>query len=83
MTVDYSKHPSAGTRSIEEIEEEIFDSAVKSGVLVTRGSWFRAEKDKPPSGLYFRTTFATATAEGMDEAISRFAKALQDSFGRK
>lgn len=81
--MDYSKHPSAGTRSIEEVEQEIFDSAIKNGVLVARGSWFRTEKDKPLGGLCFRTTFASASAEGMDQAISRFGQAVKDSFGRK
>jgi aromatic amino acid aminotransferase I len=51
--------------------------------LIARGSWFRAEQDKPLPGLYFRATFATASAESMNEAISRFSKAVSDSFGRK
>lgn len=83
FTVDHTQHPSAGKRSLEEIEEEIFNSCIESGVLIARGSWFRAEQDKPLPGLYFRATFATASAESMNEAISRFSKAVSDSFGRK
>lgn len=82
FTVDYSKHPSAGKRSLEEIEEEIFDACIESGVLIARGSWFRAESDKELPGLFFRATFASASAENMNEAISRFGKAVKDSFGR-
>ncbi|KAK5987626.1 Aromatic amino acid aminotransferase C56E4.03 [Cladobotryum mycophilum] len=83
LTVDYSKHPQSGTRSLEEVEQEIFDSCIKSGVLVARGSWFLTEKDKPLPGLFFRATFAAASAENMNEAISRFGRAVRDSFGRK
>ncbi|RFU72446.1 aromatic aminotransferase aro8 [Trichoderma arundinaceum] len=83
FTVDYSKHPNAGSRSLEEIEQEIFDSCIKSGVLVARGSWFLTEKDAPLPGLYFRATFAAASAENMNTAIARFGQAVKDSFGRK
>lgn len=83
LTVDYSQHPRAGTRSREEIEEEIFNSCIDSGVLVARGSWFLAEKDRPLPGLYFRTTFAMASPEAMNEAIKRFGKAVRDSFGKQ
>ncbi|GJN72922.1 hypothetical protein PLIIFM63780_006988 [Purpureocillium lilacinum] len=83
LKVDYSQHPQAGTRSLEEVEEEIFNSCIDSGVLVARGSWFLAEKDKPLPGLYFRTTYAMATPDAMNEAIKRFGKAVRDSFGKK
>ncbi len=83
FTVDHAKHPSAGKRSLEEIEEEIFDACIESGVLIARGSWFRAEQDKALPGLYFRATFASASTENMNEAISRFGKAVSDNFGRK
>jgi DNA-binding transcriptional MocR family regulator len=32
--------------------------------------------------LYFRTTYASASAENMSEAISRFGQAIKKSFGR-
>ncbi|KAL6791591.1 pyridoxal phosphate-dependent transferase [Trichoderma sp. SZMC 28012] len=83
FTIDHTKHPSAGTRSLEEIEQEIFDSCIKSGVLVARGSWFATEKDAPLPGLYFRATFAAASPENMNTAIARFGQAVKDSFGRK
>ncbi|KAM6538771.1 Aromatic/aminoadipate aminotransferase 1 [Fusarium falciforme] len=83
LKVDHTKHPQAGERSIIDIEEEIFNSCIESGVLVARGSWFLTEKDKPPPGLYFRATYASATPENMKKAIERFGKAVKDSFGRK
>ncbi|KAL7805482.1 pyridoxal phosphate-dependent transferase [Trichoderma gracile] len=83
FTVDHTKHPSAGTRSLEEIEQEIFDSCIKSGVLVARGSWFQTEKDAPLTSLHFRATFAAASPENMNAAIARFGKAVRDSFGRE
>ena len=82
LTVDHNKHPEAGKRDIVDIEEEIFNSCIDNGVLVARGSWFLTEKNKDLPGLYFRTTFAAASAESMSEAISRFGRAVSKSFGR-
>lgn len=82
LKIDHTRHPHATEHSIAEIEEEIFDSCIESGVLVARGSWFLTEKDKAPPGLYFRVTFASASPENMDTAISRFGRAVRDSFGR-
>ncbi|KAK3906675.1 pyridoxal phosphate-dependent transferase [Staphylotrichum tortipilum] len=80
LKIDHTRHPDAGTKSIYEIEEEIFNSCIGRGVLVARGSWFRAEQDKPLSGLYFRTTFAAATPENMTEAIRRLGEAIRESY---
>ncbi|KAI6785848.1 Aromatic amino acid aminotransferase-like protein [Emericellopsis cladophorae] len=73
-------HPDAGKRDLKAIEEEIFDSCIQNGVLIARGSWFQAEKEKPLSGLHFRATYASASAESMSEATSRFAAAVRKSF---
>jgi aromatic amino acid aminotransferase I len=73
-------HPHASTKSILEIEEKIFNSCIAKGVLVARGSWFRAEQHSPPSGLYFRATFAAATPENMREAIRRLGEAIRESY---
>lgn len=83
LEIDHTKHPDAGKRSILDIEKEIFDSCIESGVLVARGSWFLTEKDKAPPGLFFRATYAMASPENMNEAIKRFGKAIRDSFGKK
>ncbi|KAH6853679.1 pyridoxal phosphate-dependent transferase [Chaetomium sp. MPI-CAGE-AT-0009] len=80
LKVNYELHPRAATKSIMDIEEEIFNSCISKGVLVARGSWFRAEQDAPPSGLYFRATFAAATPENMREAIRRLGEAIRESY---
>lgn len=83
LKVDYSKHPHASTKTLAEVEQEIFDSCIDGGVLVARGSWFLAEKEKPMPGLFFRATYAAASAENMNEAIRRFGQAVRESFGKK
>jgi aromatic amino acid aminotransferase I len=66
-----------------DIEEEIFNLCIEKGVLVARGSWFRAEHDQAPSELFFRATYAAATPENMTEAIRRFGEAVRESFRLK
>ncbi|KAJ2966782.1 hypothetical protein NUW58_g10585 [Xylaria curta] len=73
--------PHAGQKTILEIEEEIFDLCIERGVLACRGSWFCAEKDVEPTGLFFRTTFAAASQADMDVAIQRVGQAVRASFG--
>ncbi|KAI1109033.1 aromatic amino acid aminotransferase-like protein [Nemania sp. NC0429] len=79
--VDHTGHPNKGRKTMLEIEEEIFDSCIERGVLACRGSWFHAEKDVEPTGLFFRTTFAAASQAEMDVAIQRFGQAVRASFG--
>ncbi|KAI1106648.1 PLP-dependent transferase [Jackrogersella minutella] len=81
LKVDHTKHPQAATKSILEIEEDIFESGIDKGVLAIRGSWFQAEQGLPPSGLFFRTTFAAASEDDMERAIERFGAAVRESFG--
>ena len=78
--MDHTCHPDAASKSILEIEEDIFDRCIKQSVLVARGSWFRAEQEKPPMGLFFRATYAGAAPELMTEAIRRFGEAVRQSF---
>jgi aromatic amino acid aminotransferase I len=81
MKVDHTRHPDANKRSILEIEEDIFNRCIEKGVLVVRGSWFRAEHDTVPTDMFFRATYAAATPENMTEAIRRFGEAVRESFG--
>ncbi|KAK7743682.1 Aromatic/aminoadipate aminotransferase 1 [Diatrype stigma] len=83
LKVNHKMHPEAGTKSINEIEEEIYNSCIEKGVLACPGSWFKTEQDQPLTGLYFRTTFAAASEENMAKAIERFGAAVMDSFGNK
>jgi len=51
-------------------------------VLISRGSWFAAERSGfEPTQLFFRATFAAASEEGMTVAIERFGIAVRKSFG--
>lgn len=74
------KHPEYPGRSIEEIEGEIFEQVIKTGVLYARGSWFRTEPNTPADGMFFRVTYASATAEAMGTAIQRFGEAIRRSY---
>ncbi len=80
LSVDHLQHPDVGSRSLLDIEEEIYNLCIEKGVLIGRGSWFRAEQDKPPRGLFFRATHAAATSESMTEAIRRFGAAVRQSY---
>lgn len=81
IKLDHSRHPKYPERSLEEIELEIFEEAVREGVLFARGSWFRAEPDIPQENVYFRVSFSTATQEQMTKAIQRLGQAIKKSFG--
>ncbi|CAG8282191.1 unnamed protein product [Penicillium salamii] len=80
LKCDPLQHPEYPARPIEEIEGEIFDQAIKTGVLCARGTWFRAEPDTPADGMFFRATYASATAEAMGTAIERFGEAIRRSY---
>lgn len=66
---------------MSELEDEIFLACVAQGVLVSKGSWFLADKSAAPSQLFFRATFAAATSDKMAEAIERFGGAIREAFG--
>lgn len=79
IKIDWAKHP-AGKTDLLEIEEEIFQAAVATGTLTSKGSWFRAEDKTPGSSLHVRTTFAAADPEQVQEAIKRLGMAVRDVF---
>jgi len=81
LKIDWHKHPAAQTKTILEIEEEVFLASIEQGVLVSRGSWFTADRENfVPTELFFRATFAAASADTMSEAIARFGTTLRDIF---
>ena len=85
VEVDYTRHPDyrEGSFSQEkflEMEEKVFLAGVSKGVLLARGSWFRAEKDSDQK-LFLRTTFAAASEERIVEAVRRMGEALREEFG--
>jgi len=82
LKLNHTLHPSYATTSYIDLEEQIFLAAVEKGVLISRGSWFTAERDGyVPKDMFFRATFAAATEDKMTEAIERFGLAVRESFG--
>ncbi|TVY13197.1 Aromatic amino acid aminotransferase [Lachnellula arida] len=82
LKIAHHLHPSYATTPHLDLEEKIFLAAVEQGVLISRGSWFTAERDGfVPQDMFFRATFAAASEEKMTEAIERFGKAIRESFG--
>ncbi|KAI5927671.1 pyridoxal phosphate-dependent transferase [Camillea tinctor] len=83
LAIDHTKHPDFArgkNKSILDIEQDLFDACIEQGVLACRGSWFRAETDKDPSGLFFRVTFAAAAPNDVRTAIERFGAAVRKTF---
>ncbi|KAJ5647086.1 Aromatic amino acid aminotransferase [Penicillium lividum] len=81
IEVDWRKHPGvAAGKTRDTIEEEIFLSAVDNSVLLSRGSWFKADSSATMEKMFFRATYASASTDQIDEAISRFSTTLRQQF---
>ncbi|KAH6690429.1 aromatic amino acid aminotransferase [Plectosphaerella plurivora] len=80
LKVDHTKHPDYSSRTIIDLEDEIFHQAIENGVLCSRGSWFRTEPDVPANSIFFRATFASASEEAMSTAIERLGAAIRKSY---
>ncbi|CAJ0552308.1 Ff.00g062870.m01.CDS01 [Fusarium sp. VM40] len=83
LRVDWQKYPGAGLKSLVDIEEDIWHNAIAEGTLVARGSWFNTMKEKPIQDIFFRTTFAAAPLDKVEEAIRRFGDAVRKTFQNK
>ncbi|KAG4277095.1 aromatic amino acid aminotransferase I [Fusarium proliferatum] len=81
LEIDWKKHPNASTKSITEIEDEIFMSSIKYRALVIKGSFFYANKAEEHDTLFFRATYAAAPADKIHEGIRRFGDAVRANFG--
>ncbi len=80
MRINWRAHPHATTKTVTELEEEIFMASIAHGALVMRGSWFYAEKDVEHDTMFFRATYAAAPFDKIHEAIRRFGMAVRESF---
>lgn len=80
IKIEWQKHPMAASKTMLEIEDEIFHAAINGGTLTSKGSWFRADTRDPGNDMYFRTTFAAVPGEQITEAIKRFGDALRTVF---
>ncbi|KAF1811359.1 PLP-dependent transferase [Eremomyces bilateralis CBS 781.70] len=81
MKMDWRKHPQAGTQSLLELEDEIYNTSIEEGSLVMKGSWFYADPSAKHDTLFFRATYAAAPSDKIQEAIRRFGVAVKKSFG--
>lgn len=80
IKIDWQRYPGKGSKSMLEIEDEIYHATIKRGALTSKGSWFRAESNNPGNDMFFRTTFAAAPNEKVQEGIKRFGEALKAVF---
>ncbi|KAF7519277.1 hypothetical protein PCG10_010139 [Penicillium crustosum] len=80
LEVDWTKHPDAKIKSARQIEEEIWLKAISNGALVACGSWFSATEDSTCNEVFYRTTFAAAPLEQIEQAVMRFGEALKTCF---
>ncbi|KAH8746587.1 pyridoxal phosphate-dependent transferase [Diaporthe sp. PMI_573] len=80
LRVDWRKYPDTASKSLSDIEKEIWRETIAQGALMARGSWFNAAKEKPTDEIFYRTTFAAAPLDKVEEAIRRFGEALRKSF---
>lgn len=58
------------------VESQIYDEAIKQGVILLPGSWFRPDQGRELSEVFFRLSFAPCTREVMEPALKRIASTL-------
>lgn len=80
VKIDWRKHPAKDTKSVLDVEDEIYHAAIDGGTLISKGSWFRADGDDPGDDMFFRLTFAAAPNDQVAEAIRRFGNSLRAAF---
>jgi aromatic amino acid aminotransferase I len=81
IRVDYTKHPGYATLARAEIEEAVFQTIVKHGTLLMKGSWFCPEGQREGDAMFFRATYAATPLGDIKEGVRRFGEALMDAFG--
>lgn len=81
LRVEYTKHPHYGRKTVDDIEEEIFQAIIQHGTLLMKGCWFCAEQDAKPEEMFLRATYCAAPFEQIQEGTRRLGNALRESFG--
>lgn len=87
IRVDHTKHPrfqcslatEAVTSFCSELESTIYEEAQKNNVVISKGSWFLADKTQLNS-VSFRLTFAAAPESDLAEGMEGFGKAVMSAF---
>lgn len=78
--INWRRHPNALCKSLDLLEEELWDESISAGTLLCKGSWFCASARKGTERIFYRATFAAAPLDKIEEAIGQFGKALRKSF---
>ncbi|KAK7920243.1 aromatic amino acid aminotransferase [Apiospora marii] len=81
LTIDWRKHPQAETLSAHEVEQAIYDAAIRHQVLVVPGSWFLVDQGR--SGMdtvCFRMTFAAPATNAIPDAVKALGHAIREVF---
>lgn len=78
--MDFKKHPDYPTKSLEEIEDAVFHASIDNGALAMKGTWFYADDEEEHDTLFFRTTYAAAPFDKINEAIRRLGEAVRKEF---
>lgn len=85
IKVDGSKHPEFASKynsNTDELEMAIYERGIEYGVLMIPGHWFliKGENSDTGSDMFFRGTFASVSAEKLDEGLKLFGKVLTDEY---
>ncbi|CCK68514.1 bifunctional 2-aminoadipate transaminase/aromatic-amino-acid:2-oxoglutarate transaminase KNAG_0B00660 [Huiozyma naganishii CBS 8797] len=96
VNIDASAHPDFATKFDSDpakVEQHIYETVVKHGVLVVPGVWFVTEGDTTPAQpasskqnpnpniIFFRGTYAAVSPEKLEEGLKRLSETLASEFG--
>ncbi|KAJ5396201.1 PLP-dependent transferase [Penicillium crustosum] len=76
IKVKWTQFPNSHQLSAKMVESQIYDEAIKQGVILLPGSWFRPDQGRELSEVFFRLSFAPCTREVMEPALKRIASTL-------
>ena len=95
-TIDASKHPKFKSEFNEDplqVENAVYEQALKQGCLMIPGSWFKADgKSNPPqpelpenpaskNTFFFRGTYAAVPLDQLVIGLEKFGKAIKVEYG--
>ncbi|KAF2469124.1 PLP-dependent transferase [Lindgomyces ingoldianus] len=80
IKINWLLHPLARQIGQRGVEMQIYDTAIKAGVLVVPGTWFQPDPSIALLDVFFRITYASLTPDVMPEAVERFGEALRSCF---
>ncbi|EMC95510.1 hypothetical protein BAUCODRAFT_578314 [Baudoinia panamericana UAMH 10762] len=81
LKINWHKHPTSTSKTLLEVEDELFQKVIGHGTLLMKGSWFLGEKGSADNEMFLRATYAAAPFEQIREAVGRLGEALREAFG--